>query len=95
MAEPSLTQSAVDTLNQLLQLDKDACAELLACRAKVNKDVAGHPHIRVQGDGDKSRLGILGILNGVLAGAGQDRVAMITDENSGCLGFIAQPKPVK
>ncbi|MBM10445.1 MAG: hypothetical protein CMF69_12925 [Magnetovibrio sp.] len=58
----------VEILNDALERDPEAMTDLINLRADCNAQLATHPTIQVQKYGDVYRVGVLGILNGVLGG---------------------------
>lgn len=59
---------AVEVLNEALERDPRAITELINMRVDCNDALAAHPTAQVQKFGDIHRIGVLGILNGVLGG---------------------------
>ena len=59
---------AVEVLNDALERDPEAVTELINMRATCNERLAAHPTIQVQKYSEVHRIGVLGILNGVLGG---------------------------
>ena len=59
---------AVTVLNDALERDPEAVTELVNMRVKCNESLAAHPTIQVQNSSGEHRIGVLGILNGVLGG---------------------------
>lgn len=66
-----LTLAAVEILNDLLRADSRAVHRLASDRVVTNKEVADHLHVTVATKRCRGRvqhkLGMLGVLNGVLA----------------------------
>jgi len=65
---PDPITDAVKILNDALERDPDAMAQLVGMRVVCNEKLAAHPTIQAFQHGDEFRLGILGLLNGVLGG---------------------------
>lgn len=60
-------QEAVDYLNELLRLDRDAMSRLVLTRVLCNEHLAHHPTLLMLGRGEEEyEFGCLGILNGLL-----------------------------
>lgn len=89
----NLTDQAVKTLEEFLKLDPTACNDLLNYRANANKELADHPTIQVAVNGAaKTRVGLVGVLNGILEAAGLPRVAVCLD-NDKLVGFVKYVPP--
>ncbi len=56
----------VDVLNEALAADPDALQSLVFHRVPCNAELADHRSIQVMEDADGTRVGLLGVLNGVL-----------------------------
>ena len=63
---PDAISRAVDILNEALERDADAITSLVNLRVPCNVQLAAHPLIRVGLYEDEHRVGVLGLLNGVL-----------------------------
>lgn len=82
-------ETVVNVLNQLFELDPAAADQLVEARVPCNDDVVDHPTISVAGDYGSGRVGLLGVLNGILmredpSGSG---VASVRDGGV-LLGFV-------
>jgi hypothetical protein len=85
MNDKSLSQNAVEILNSFLDQAPDACQKLINQRVEVPDNlVAPLTPIKV---GDKSKLGVLGIINSILDSQGEDRIAVCFDETDSLVGF--------
>jgi hypothetical protein len=82
------TQATAAVLNALLKQAPEACQKLLSQRVEVPSALES---VTVIPSGDKFKLGILGVLNGVLVKQGEQRVAAMFDENETLVGFAAYP----
>lgn len=89
--KPPIDVVAVNLLNELFKLDPAACSELVQHRVDCNPSVADHATIQVELVKNKDKVGLIGVLNGILDLAGASRVAMIIDGTK-LVGFtIYQP----
>ena len=77
------TEFICELLNSLLKIDHDAIEQLVETRVPCNEALANHPNVPVLLlDDGQTKVGLLGILNGIIAGAGDDRILVgIYDEN--------------
>jgi hypothetical protein len=85
-----LRTAAIEVLNELLKANPRAVNDLLAHRVEVGKSVIDHPDVVVAvADSGKytGRLGLLGVINGILSRTGALRVAMQIDEAGCVVGF--------
>ncbi len=57
---------AISVLNDALALDPKAITELVNLRVECNKDLVNHPLIQSGVYGGVAKVGVLGILNGVI-----------------------------
>jgi len=55
----------VDFLNELVEIDKDAIARLIATRVSCNESLADHPTVQVMVKDNRFKVGLLGIINGL------------------------------
>lgn len=67
-----VSKQFIDALNELLKLDPESVDILLSFRVQANRCVADHPHFVVTRRG---KLGIMGILNGLLARVKSPKIA--------------------
>lgn len=58
-------QEAVDILNELLVVDKNAVSTMVMSRVVCNKLLAAHPTVQVFVGGGATSVSMLGILNGM------------------------------
>lgn len=82
--------NALETLNELLALDKEAMCNLLEARVECNEAMAEHDTLQVLAIGKGYMLGILGVLN-ALFGAREDGWGEITlklNDNNEAAAFI-------
>ena len=77
----SISQTVVETLNSLAELDPEAFAELVTIRITVNDATVAHPHIICSTTRGKNTMSILGLLNGILTASGQMKVAAVVDND--------------
>ena len=64
MSDPVI--KALDVLNDALSRDAEAITRLINLRVPCRKTLGDHPTIRIALYGDEYRVGILGLINGVL-----------------------------
>lgn len=64
MGDP--VSKAVDVLNDALSRDPDALTRLVNLRVPCRKQLGDHPMIRIALHDNEYRIGILGLLNGIL-----------------------------
>ena len=64
MSDP--ISKAVSLLNDVLECDREVITRLINLRIDCNERMASHATIKVQRFGDVTRIGVLGLLNGVL-----------------------------
>ena len=67
MSDP--ISEAVELLNDVLERDPEAITRLINMRVDCNENLANHGTAKVQKFGDVYRIGVLGLLNGVLGGS--------------------------
>ena len=87
----------VDFLNDLLETDADAVKSLVEFRVKCNEDMMSHETVQVLCDSDSDgnpinpRVGMLGILNGLLGirDSGMGKFAAEFDEDGHLHRFVA------
>lgn len=85
-----LRTAAIEVLNEMLKANPRAVNDLMAHRVEVGKTVIEHPDVVVavaESDKYTGRLGVLGLLNGILKRAGARKVAMRVDEAGCIVGF--------
>ena len=66
MSDP--ISAAVDLLNDVLERDPEAITKLVNMRIDCDERLANHPTVQVHKFDDVYRIGVLGLLNGVLGG---------------------------
>jgi hypothetical protein len=59
-------KEAVNFLNELLELDKPTIEKLVAFRVRCNDELTDHKTVQVVCDGDSCRVGLIGIVNGLI-----------------------------
>lgn len=64
---PMFADKVVEVLNELHRLDPVATDRLFNARVRCNDAVADHPNLLVASDAMGWRIGIMGVLNGILA----------------------------
>lgn len=90
LKETVTVQDVCDVLNEMLKLDKDCITALVNHREPCNEAVANHPTIQVQQyPGDISRVGLIGVLNGMfgIREDGMGALAMVIEDNGDISGF--------
>lgn len=65
MIDRELAERIVAYLNELVELDRQAIAALIANRVPCNEGVANHPSCQVGKQHGEYHVGLLGILNGL------------------------------
>lgn len=93
-------RQAIDVLNELLKADPRAVTELMSYRVAVSKGVVDHPDVVVQTDRTDpedagGKLGVLGLINGILERIGGTRAAMQIDEAGRIVGFCTHENPME
>lgn len=73
-----VTSAAIEILEDLLRNDPEAVSALLRRRVRVSDATADHPHLVVN---ERSEIGGLGLINGILSRLQAPKVAMTIDEN--------------
>ena len=102
---PDPVTRAVQILNEALERDPDAITELINLRVDCNAKLAAHPTVQAGVYDGRERIGVLGLINGVLAttatgvigakgpqaasGGGFLRVERFVDLRSGKTDFLA------
>ena len=82
-------KTAVETLNDFLAKSPEAANSLFNYRVPVTKEMADHPHVRVQVIGDnKFKVGMIGILNGIVEPLTGKRIASMHDDDDKVVGFV-------
>ncbi len=66
-AMPDPVTRAVAVLNEALERDPEAMRQLINFRAECNSSLAQHPFIQVSQYDGVYRIGLLGLINGLLA----------------------------
>jgi hypothetical protein len=92
---------AVDLLNQLCALDRDAMQALVAARVPCNQALGDHPTVQVgaRPDDGSYTLGLLGVLNGLFGVidvgeySGCGHIAAKFDATGNLLGFTVLGRP--
>jgi hypothetical protein len=94
---PNPSDAALDILNRLQDLSSQACNELLNVRIQVSdmEDENDGAGICQSGKGGKLFITPLGLINNILAGSGNARVALIVEDNGTVIGFTKHPKSVQ
>lgn len=78
----------IKRLNEAYEADPKAIESLFNNRISCNDKIADHPTFIVSDTSTGPTLGILGILNGILADFTKERIAaMIDDETKSIKGF--------
>lgn len=90
----SVEDCAVELLNEFFKLDPEGCKKLVEYRVTTNGDVANHPTIVVDDSGEKPKVGLVGIINGILSKFNVDgkRVAIMMDGTK-LVGFTVYRPP--
>jgi hypothetical protein len=84
-------ERAVNILNQAYRADPEAISKMFAQRYSCNDNLADHPTIEVAGGDDAPHVGVIGIINGIVADITGEKVAVIYDER-GLAGFTVYLK---
>jgi len=84
-------QDIVYLLNEVLELDKNAIFNLIEQRVFCNEDLGNHPTIMVTQENDKLFVGLLGIINGVVAWEDKVVVAQYSEDGE-LLRFVIKDK---
>ena len=71
----------LDLLNEAVECDDAAMANLIRQRVYANNELADHPTIQVIGD-EAPLLGMLGIVNGITERLTGNRVAAVYDDKT-------------
>ena len=76
-------ESICEFLNNLLEIDRGPIEQLVETRVPCNEALANHPNVPVLLlDDGQTKIGLLGILNGIIAGASDGRILIgVYDEN--------------
>ena len=94
--KPTVVEQAVLTLNEFLKGDPEACAALLAHRIPASQATIDHPSIICAEHKGKPAVGFLGVLNGILFAATDQKIASVHVDGDNLVGFqIYSPKPTK
>jgi hypothetical protein len=87
----NITQAAIDTLNSAFRADPAAVQTMFQLRRPCNRALADHPNILVaatgEGESEKFSIGLLGIINGIIAAAAGECMAVQVDEQGNILRF--------
>lgn len=84
----SITEVALQLLNQLQESDPTACADLVSHKTPVADAIADHKDfICQQVRGGKVNLSVLGLINSVLVKSGEPKLAAIIDDDGTVVGF--------
>lgn len=81
------SEKVIEILSEAIVLDKEAVNRLFSYRTECNDSLANHPTIAVSED---SKVGLIGLLNGVLVDSGEPRIAIVSD-NDVIVGFDIYP----
>lgn len=73
-------------LNELVKVDPKALQALIESRVECNEIIAKHPSVQVQTTEQGHRLGVLGLLNG-LVGSTDSFIAASFDKSGQLIGF--------
>jgi hypothetical protein len=77
--ETDLVTLVVDSLNEYLDLDREAITSLVEFRVPANDCLLNHPSVKVVLDeGPRPMVGILGILNGIIGGLPGSQTRCVT-----------------
>ena len=91
-----MAEEMIRCLNRAYQSDPDAIVALINNRVPCNEALEKDPHVMVADSlvSNRSLVGPMGLLNGVLQAAGLPRIAM-QSRNRKMIGFILFPKDLK
>lgn len=93
--EKPLLDTAIEVMNQFFKADPEGCTKLVDHRVKTTQAVCEHKTIQVSQVGDSPKVGVLGIINGILEAHCGERLAGIFDDNGKLSGFIRYPKELQ
>lgn len=64
--DEALAERVITLLNELVEIDRDAIEKLVNYRVACNRKLGEHPTVQVGIEDDVHRVGLVGILNGVV-----------------------------
>lgn len=79
----------LSVLNTALKMDYEAICSLVELRVPCNEELANHPTIQVSADGKQTKVGLVGVLNGVIEPLTGERIAYEFDDTNKILRFVA------
>ncbi|MFA7120750.1 MAG: hypothetical protein WC277_04680 [Bacilli bacterium] len=93
MADVELASDVVDFLNDLVEVDGEAVEKLFECHVPCNKGLADHPTVQVAKQHGGWKVGMLGLLNGLVGKneAGYGPIEMMTSNGGVVRGFRLAP----
>jgi hypothetical protein len=87
MTNCEIAERVTSLMNELLELDPSAVRELIDSRVGCDDRIANHPHVQVMSDEGGCRLGVMGILNGLIGSDGKRFVSANFDNDGNLIGF--------
>jgi hypothetical protein len=90
MTPPEHAQRIVDFLNELVAIDREAIEQLIEFRVPCNQALADHTTVQVESQGYGPRVGLLGLLNGLVGvnAAGWGYIMADFDGNAQNIGHL-------
>lgn len=92
--EPMRLDLTLCVLNEILRLDKEAANKLVTHRFECNQQLAEHPTIPVFTENGVDKIGLLGVINGILKKedpTGSGICAIIDTDTKKVVGFDLIP----
>lgn len=80
----------IELLNELIRIDANAMAALIANRVPCNEQMANHPTVQCRAQHGGFHVGMLGILNGlfgVIDYSGWGPITFVFDDGGDLVGF--------
>lgn len=100
MNQEQLADLVIDRLNEIAKHDPEAIAKLIGQRVPCNDELADHPTVQVHQELGMTRVGMLGILNGIVGAIdkegdlkGYGYIAAVYDDNGTFLRFRRTDDP--
>jgi hypothetical protein len=82
----SIARKAVEVLNEALSLDPAAVNSLMNSKVRCNDALADHPTIVVNDQSGVTRVGLLGVINGIVARQTDEVIEACIDDGK-VIGF--------
>lgn len=99
MTQEELADLMIERLNEIARHDPEAIAKLIEQRVPCNDEMAEHPTVQVNTDYGGPRVGVLGLLNGLVGAIDEGKlkgygfIAAVYDDNGTFLRFRRVDKP--